>query len=108
MHRHYFFIAIINILLLTACQSNELSPEEIAIQDAADKRLSSLLFEQNLDNHASYNVHKDGSVIIHFDRNVSSESYTDIVQKLRAAPEISSVYAEQGGQQVCPLNSIRK
>ncbi len=108
MHRHHFFIAMVNILLLTACQSNELSPEEIALQDAADERVSSLLFEQNLDNHASYNVHKDGSVIIRFDRNVSSERYTDIVQKLRAAPEISSVYAEQGGQQVCPLNSIHK
>ena len=108
MHRLYFFIAMLNILLLTACQSNVLSPEEIALQDAADERVSSLLFEHNLDNHASYNVHKDGSVIIRFDRSVSAESYTDMVQKLRAVPEISSVYAEQGGQQVCPLNSIRK
>ncbi len=67
---------------LTACQSNELTVEEIAIQNAADAEVAAVLFEYEMDNHASYNVHKDGSVIIKFDKSVSSQAYTSIVDIL--------------------------
>jgi len=94
-------------ILLTACQSNELTQKEVEIQNKADSEVASLLFEYELDKHASYNVHKDGSVVIKFDYKVSKETYTSIVEQLRDSSEIKSIYATQGGQQVCPLNSIR-
>lgn len=103
------FFAFVSLALvnLTACQSNELTEEEIVIQNAADSEVASLLFAKELDNHASYNIHKDGSVVIKFDRSVSSEKYTHVVDILRASDKIKSVYAEQSGHQVCPLNAIR-
>ncbi len=102
-----FLLMSFPVFLLSACQSNELSPEEIALQNAADTQVASLLFEKELDSHASYNVHKDGSVIIKFDRSVSSDKYTEVVEALRNNTEVKSVYAEQSGHQVCPLKSIR-
>ena len=102
-----FLLILFSVFLLSACQSNELSPEEIALQNAADSQVASLLFDKELDNHASYNVHKDGSVIIKFDRSVSSDRYTEVVEALRSNDEIKGVYAEQSGHQVCPLKSIR-
>ena len=106
--KQFFLMSLLSLnLLLAACQSNELSPEEIALQNAADSEVATLLFEHELDNHASYNVHKDGSVIIKLDKTVSSDAYTKAVDELRNKPEIKSVYAEQGGRQVCPLKSIR-
>jgi len=95
------------ILLLTACQSNALTAEEVATQNAADAEVAAILFEHELDNHASYNVHKDGSVVIKFDQSVQSKTYTSVVDNLRAIDKIKSVYAEQSGQQVCPLKAIR-
>ncbi len=101
------YLPLFCFILLAACQSNELTQEEIEIQDKADTEVASLLFEYELDKHASYNVHTDGSVIIKFDRKVSKENYTSIVEQLRESSEIKSIYATQGGKQVCPLNSIR-
>lgn len=101
---HAFFFAL---LFLTACQSNELTQEELEIQNNADSEVAAILFEYELDNHASYNVHKDGSVIIKFDPTVSENTYTSIVDKLRNIPQIKGVYATQGDRQVCPINSIR-
>lgn len=96
------------LLLLSACQSNELTPQELAIQNAADAKTAATLFDYELDNHASYNVHNDGSVIIKFDKSVTMHDYTAVVDSLRASPEIQSVYATQGGRQVCPLKAIQK
>lgn len=101
------FIILYILITLTACQSNELTPEEIAIQNAADAEVAAVLFDYELDNHASYNIHKDGSVVIKFDHSVKSQIYTSVVDNLRAIPEIKSVYAEQSGQQVCPLQPAR-
>ena len=95
------------LIMLSACQSNELTPEEIARQNAADAEVATILFTHELDNHASYNVHKDGSVVIKFDQSVNSPTYTSVVDELRATPTIKSVYAEQSGRQVCPLNPAR-
>ncbi|MCP3850060.1 MAG: hypothetical protein GY694_07470 [Gammaproteobacteria bacterium] len=101
------FISLFVITALLACQSNELTAEEIAIQNAADAEVSSILFEHDLDNHTSYNVHKDGSVIIKFDKSVSSSAYTSVVNILRTKKDINGVYAKQSGYEVCPLKSIR-
>ncbi len=101
------FISSFVITVLTACQSNELTTEEIATQNAADAEVSAILFEHELDSHASYNVHKDGSVIIRFDKSVSSTAYTSVVNLLRTKEEINGVYAKQSGYEVCPLKSIR-
>ena len=101
-------IIICLLAVLSACQSNELTQEEIALQSAADAKIASTLFDYELDNHASYNVHNDGSVVIKFDKSVSTNDYTSVVDVLRTTPEINSVYATQGGRQVCPLKSIQK
>jgi len=101
------FLPLCVTIILSACQSNEFTPEEIARQNAADADVSTILFAHELDNHASYNVHKDGSVVIKFDQSVNSPTYTSVVDELRATPTIKSVYAEQSGRQVCPLRSIR-
>jgi hypothetical protein len=91
------------LIFLSACQANEFSAEEIAQQNAADSAVASLLFEKELDSLASYNVHKDGSVVIKFDASVSTQNYTDAVDALRQIDSIKGVQAEQGGQEVCPL-----
>ena len=38
---------------------------------------------------------------IKFHESVKEKTYTDIVEKLRGITAIKSVYAEQGGKQVC-------
>ncbi|MCU7955743.1 MAG: hypothetical protein KZQ74_00230 [gamma proteobacterium symbiont of Bathyaustriella thionipta] len=96
------------LVILSACQSNELTQQERLIQNAADAKTAATLFDYDLDNQASYNVHRDGSVIIKFDKSVQTNDYTAIVDTLRTIPEIHSVYATQGGRQVCPLQSIQK
>jgi hypothetical protein len=95
------------IIFLSGCQSNELTEEEIRIQGLADSEVAAILFDSGLDNHASYNVHKDGGVVIKFDQSVSEKDYTAVVEALRGTQAIKSVYATQGGRQVCPLKSIR-
>lgn len=89
-------------ILLSACSSpNVLTEEERRMQDAAAEAVSSLLFENDLSTLASYNVRKDGLVVIMFHESVKEETYTDIVKKLRNTAGIKKVYAEQGGKQVC-------
>jgi len=90
-------IIICLLAVLSACQSNELTQEEIALQSAADAKIANTLFDYELDNHASYNVHKNGSVVIKFDKSVTTNDYTSVVDVLRTTPEINSVYATQGG-----------
>jgi len=46
---------------------------------------------------ASYNVKKDGSVVIKFAESVSQQNYTKIVDLLRSNKAVDSVYAEQSG-----------
>lgn len=95
------------ITTLTACQSNELTAEEIASQNAADAEVAAVLFDNEMDNYASYNVHKDGSVIIKFDKSVPSQAYTSVVDILRSKKEINDVFATQSGYEVCPIKSFQ-
>lgn len=70
-------------------------------QDAAATEVANVLFEKEMDNLASYNVRRDGHVVIKFDQSVSFAQYNDVVEVLRSKKAISGVYAKQGGKQVC-------
>ena len=92
------------IIFFAGCSSpNILSEDERKTQDAASEAVSGLLFENELDTQASYNVRKSGLVVIKFHKGVKEDVYTNIVAKLRKTPGIRGVYAEQGGKEVCPL-----
>lgn len=104
---HWLAAAI--ALLLAGCVGNDsLTREEMGIQNRADAVVSQLLFERELDTTASYNVHKDGFVVIKFDASVPPARYTEIVDTLRASPDIRGVRAEQSGREVCPLQPFRR
>jgi hypothetical protein len=95
-------------VLLSGCAGQQsLSQEEIEIQNKADLVVSGLLFDRELDQTASYNVRKDGFVVIKFDKSVPSETYTRVVEMLRSNPDIRGVRAEQGGREVCKLMGYR-
>ena len=97
-------IVVAMLLSLTGCTSeNVLTKAEMEKQSAADYQVASLLFEKDLSANASYNVRKDGFVVIVLDKSVPFTSYDDIVQSLRANKAISGVRAEQEGVEVCPL-----
>jgi len=97
-------IMVIALIMLFACVNQEsLTPEEIKIQNRADAVVSNLLFENDLDEKASYNVHKDGFLVVKFADTVPSKQYTDIVNTLRSHPDINGVRAEQSGREVCPI-----
>jgi hypothetical protein len=90
--------------LVTGCAANNVvTKEEIETQNRADAVVSGLLFDNNLDNAASYNIRKNGFVVINFDESVAERTYTEIVHSLRSSPEITGVKAEQSGREVCPL-----
>lgn len=92
------------MLLMGGCTpENTVSQQERALQDAADSAVAGVLFEQDLDQRASYSVHKDGSVTIKFARSVQPPDYTRVVETLRRHRDITAVRAEQAGAEVCPL-----
>ena len=72
-------------------------------QTKADAVVSGLLFENDMNAHASYNIRKDGFVVIKFDDSIASKDYTRVVESLRSSDELSGVRAEQGGREVCIL-----
>lgn len=98
----HFFPALLIVLLLAGCASDQvISQDEMRVQDAAANTVAAVLFEKEMDNLASYNVRRDGYVVIKFDQSVTFAQYNDIVEILRSKKSISGVYAEQGGKQVC-------
>ena len=100
----FIFLSLLAISFLSACASDQIiSQEEMRVQDASAAVVANVLFEKEMDNLASYNVRRDGYVVIKFDQTVSFDKYNDVVQTLRSKKEISGVYAEQGGKQVCGL-----
>lgn len=99
-----FFHACLAALLLAGCMSSErISREEVAAQSRSDAVVSSVLFERDLDTTASYNIRKNGLVVIRFDASVPARTYTEVVNTLRANPSIVGVQATQAGVEVCPL-----
>ena len=97
-------VVIFSSFLLAACTGGAaLTQAERSLQQAADYSVATILFENELEGQASYNVHTDGSVVILFDENVSFADYTRVVGQMRAVPEIRAVRATQSGREVCPL-----
>lgn len=98
-------IEILLILtLLSGCVANNVvTQEEIETQSRADAVVSRVLFENDLDESTSYNIRKNGLVVIKFDKSVSRRTYTKVVNALRSSQDISGVQAEQSGREVCPL-----
>ena len=93
---------------LSACVgSHEVTPEQVAIMDAADEAVATALFDAEVDAATSYNIHKDGFVVIRFAGSVPGHVYTRVVSELRADPRITGVRAEQGGREVCVLRQGR-
>ena len=101
MHRILLAIAL---LLLSGCASEQVvTQEQMAFQNKIDGMVAQEIFARRLDEHASYNVHPDGFVAIKFDDSVTFQAYTDLVEWMRARPEIKGVRASQMGREVCPV-----
>ncbi len=100
----HFLLMVFSLVLLVGCASDQVvTAEQVALQNKVDGILSQELFARKLDEHASYNVHPDGSVAIKFDDDVTFQAYNDLVEWLRARPEIKGVRATQMGREVCPV-----
>ena len=97
-------ILLSSILIISGCASDQvLTALERVIQHKADTVVAEYLFDRELDQTASYIVSKAGKVTISFDSNVPFKQYNEAVEYLRRHPDISAVYAEQNGVEVCPL-----
>jgi hypothetical protein len=89
---------------LSGCTAdNVLTKEEIENQNKSSEIVTGVLFNNDLDETASYNIRKDGYVVILFDSSVPENKYTEAVNQLRSSPGIPGVWAEQSGVEVCPL-----
>lgn len=97
-------LSAIIAFFVTACvDQNTLTKEEMIKQSQADAFVSGILFESDMDALASYNIRKDGFVVIKFDESIKSKEYTEVVETLRSSSELTGVRAEQGGREVCKL-----
>ena len=102
------FTVLLFLFLLAGCVDQQaLTQKEIETQNRVDAIVSGLLFENELDEQASYNVRKDGFLVVKFSDSVTSDKYTEIVDTLRSNPEINGVRAEQSGREVCPIRGFR-
>ncbi|GMR05651.1 MAG: hypothetical protein BMS9Abin25_0226 [Gammaproteobacteria bacterium] len=93
------------LLFLVGCMSDKvLTQDEVENQNKAADVVSSVLFENDLDELASYNIRKDGYVVIMFDDTVSEKKYAEVVRLLRSSADIKGVRAEQFGAEVCGIS----
>lgn len=107
MRKYRVFIAALLVIQLTGCASEQaLTQQERQTQGSADAAVAGILFENNLDQAASYRVHPDGSVVVKFGDSVSSSTYNKVVDQLRSNPAIHGVRAEQNGVEVCSLSDM--
>jgi len=89
---------------LFACISDDvLTNEDIKTQNISSKVVANILFDNDIDETASYNIRKDGYVVIQFDSSVSEKTYTKVVNQLRSNSSVPGVWAEQSGLEVCSL-----
>ena len=100
--QHLLLIA--SFMLFTACAENDvLTKKEMRIQSKADAIVANMLFDNDLNDKASYNISKSGSVTIKFAESVNEKDYTKVVNLLRSNASVDGVYAEQSGQEVCGI-----
>jgi len=97
------FLLVINTNLIACAADNVLTKEEVENQNNSSQVVTEILFDNDLDETASYNIRKDGYVVIQFDSSVSEKKYTKVVDQLRSNNLITGVWAEQSGVEVCPL-----
>lgn len=108
MKSRSFLKTTLFFLFLSACvDQNTLTREEIETQNKVDSIVAGTLFEHELDTLASYNVRKDGFLVIKFDKSVTRKKYTQVVDQLRSNTDINGVRAEQSGREVCILSGRR-
>ena len=97
-------VLILTLSLLSACSNPDiLTKKEMAIQGKADSVVANILFNNDMNDKASYNVSKKGAVTIKFSESVSEKKYTKIVNLLRSNKSVDAVYAEQSGNEVCGI-----
>lgn len=97
-------IFLLMATFFSACVSEDvLTKKEMLVQNKADAVVANVLFDNDFNERASYNVKKDGSVVIKFDEKVSEKDYTKIVNLLRSNSSVDGVYAEQMGREVCGM-----
>lgn len=95
---------LVMFFLLAGCATdNVLSTAELEKQAKADAVVASVLFDQEVDANTSYNVRKNGFVVMKFDNTVSAEKYITVVDLLRSNADVNGVRAEQSGKEVCQL-----
>lgn len=108
MQVRFILMSIYTLFLLTGCvTNNEITQEEIEVQNMAADAVSGILFDRDLETLASYNIRKDGFVVILFNDSVTENQYTQVVRLLRDSPSIKGVRAEQDGSEVCSLSLPR-
>jgi hypothetical protein len=105
--RNWCLIGLAMAVLVGCVNSNEVTSEQLARMDRADKAVAGALFEAEVDASTSYNVRKDGFVVIRFSLDVPNDVYTRVVSQLRADERVKGVRAEQGGREVCVLKQAR-
>jgi len=105
--RNWCLIGLAMAVLVGCVNSNEVTSEQLAMMDQADKAVAGALFEAEVDASTSYNVRKDGFVAIWFSLDVPNDVYTRVVSQLRADERVKGVRAEQGGREVCVLKQAR-
>lgn len=97
-------LILLCLVAFTSCSyENELTREQAQREQLIDEFVANTLFKRELDTHASYNVHKDGWVVIKFDKSVPEKVYTEVVAELRANKNLVGLRAEQEGMEVCPV-----
>jgi hypothetical protein len=107
MTKNLWLIFAVALGLGGCVNSNEVTPAQMATMDAADRAVSTALFDAEVDASTSYNVRKDGFVVIYFAKEVPSGVYNRVVARLRSDDRITGVRAEQGGREVCILSRSR-
>ena len=101
-----FFITV----LLANCSTggNEVSKEEMLLQEKATNALTEILFDHGLDEKSSFEVKKDGFVNLRIQGLVAIKTYTKAIKALREHKDIKGVHAKKGGVEVCPLTTFVK
>ncbi|MET0028296.1 MAG: hypothetical protein ABW101_11730 [Candidatus Thiodiazotropha sp.] len=102
-----FGIAFCAIVAGGCADQQSLTQEELHNQSRVDAVVSGVLFENELDEVTSYNIRKDGFVVIRFAPSVPSEKYNQVVDQLRSDDDVPGLRAEQGGKEICPVNGYR-
>ncbi len=104
MNRQLVLFLTLTTLLLVGCNSSSMiTTEELRIQNEVENIVSSILFDHDIADVASYKIQRDGHVILNFARSVDNETYTAAVLALRQNSSIKGVSASQDGSSICAL-----